>query len=80
MKKKSCNTCNWRFDVGRPFPIFHQDNENDVEMAGEYCESHTFTYGDECEPLWCEECKHLTKYQVTIGETSKENPSFDKRK
>ena len=49
-------------------------------MAKEYCKDHTSTYGDECNPLWCDECGHLTKYQVIMGENSKANPKFDKRK
>ena len=80
MKKKICKTCDWRLDSGREFPIFHKDNERDVELAQEYCKDHTSTYGGECEPLWCEECGHLTIYQVKITETSKENPNFDNRK
>ena len=54
--------------------------EEDVKLAKEYCENHAFVYGNECEPIWCEECGHLDKYLVTITETSKENPKFDKRK
>ena len=80
MRKKKSNTCDWRLDSGREFPIFHKDNEEDVRLAKEYCEDHTRTYGGECEPQWCEECGHLTIYQVKITETSKENPNFDKRK
>ena len=80
MKKKICKTCDWRLEVDDKNQIFHQDNENDVKMAKEYCKDHTSTYGDECNPLWCEECGHLTKYQVITGENSKANPKFDKRK
>ena len=80
MKKKSCNTCDWKLDNGRELPILHKDIEEDVKLAKEYCENHTFVYGNECEPTWCEECGHLDKYIVTISENSKENPKFDKRK
>jgi hypothetical protein len=80
MKKKSCNTCDWKFDNGRELPILHKDIEEDVKLAKEYCENHTFVYGNECEPIWCEECGYLDKYIVTISENSKENPKFDKRK
>ena len=80
MRKKICKTCDWRFNPNEEIPILHQDNENHVKMAKEYCEDHTSAYGDECNPLWCDECGHLTKYQVIIGENSKENPNFDKRK
>ena len=80
MKKKSCNTCDWKLDNGRELPILRKDNEHDVKLAKDYCEEHTFTYGNECKPIWCEECGHLNKYIVTISENSKENPKFDKRK
>ena len=71
MKKKSCKTCDWRLDNGRKFPIFHKDNEQDVKLVEEYCEEHTFIYGSDCEPIWCEECGHLKIYQVTKTDRSK---------
>tara|TARA_R100000008_G_scaffold60596_1_gene38077 strand:- start:82 stop:324 length:243 start_codon:yes stop_codon:yes gene_type:complete len=80
MKKKSCKTCDWKLDNGRKLPILHKDIKKDVKLAKEYCENHTFVYGNECEPIWCKECGHLDKYVVTISENSKENPKFDKRK
>ena len=80
MKKKSCNTCDWKLESGRELPTLHKDIEQDVKLAKEYCENHTFVYGNECEPIWCKECGYLDKYIVTISENSKENPKFDKRK
>ena len=80
MKKKSCNTCDWKLESGRELPTLHKDIEQDVKLAKEYCENHSFVYGNECEPIWCEECGYLDKYKVTISENSKENPRFDKRK
>jgi predicted Zn-ribbon and HTH transcriptional regulator len=79
MKKKSCKTCGWKFDNGRELPILHKDNEEDVRLANEYCKEHTFIYGHECEPIWCEKCGHLDMYLATVSENSKE-PKFDKRK
>ena len=49
----------------------HKDNPNDVRLAKEYCEDHTTVYGDDCEPIWCEECGHLKIYQVTKTDRSK---------
>ena len=80
MKKKSCNTCDWKLDNGRELPILHKDIEEDVKLAKEYCKNHTFIYGNECEAIWCEECGHLDKYIAIVSENSKENPKFDKRK
>ena len=81
MKKKSCNTCDWRFDSGRELPVLHKDIRQDVKLAKEYCEEHTFVYGHGCEPQWCEECGHLTIYQATVTEASRKlTPKFDKRK
>ena len=38
-------------------------------------------YGDECEPQWCEECGHLTIYQITVTEKSRKmTPKFDRKK
>ena len=39
--------------------------EEDVKLAKEYCENHTFVYGNECEPIWCKECNHLKLYEET---------------
>ena len=80
MIKKSCKTCDWRFDNGRELSILNKNIEQDVKLAKEYCKEHKFIYGNECKPIWCEECGHLDKYVVTISENSKENPKFDKRK
>ena len=80
MKKKICKTCDWRFDNGRELSILNKNIEQDVKLAKEYCENHTFIYGSDCEPIWCEECGYLDKYVATISENSKENPKFDKRK
>ena len=80
MKKKSCKTCDWKLDNGRELPILNKDIEQDVKLAKEYCEDHTFIYGSDCEPKWCGECGYLDKYIVTISEKSKENPNFDKKR
>ena len=80
MKKKICKTCDWRFDNGRELSILNKNIEQDVKLAKEYCEDHTFTYGSDCKPIWCVECGHLDKYIVTINENTKDNPKFDKRK
>jgi hypothetical protein len=80
MIKKSCKTCDWKLDSGRELPILNKDIDEDVKLAKEYCENHTFIYGSDCEPTWCEECGHLDKYVVTISEKSKENPNFDKKR
>ena len=80
MKKKSCKTCDWKIDNSRELPILHKDIEQDVKLAKEYCDDHTFTYGNECKPIWCKECGYLDMYLVKVSENSKENPKFDKRK
>ena len=71
MKKKICKTCDWRFDNGRELSILNKNIEQDVKLAKEYCEDHTFIYGSDCEPIWCEECGHLKIYQVTLTDRSK---------
>jgi hypothetical protein len=80
MKKKSCNTCDWRFDSGRELPVLHKNIKSDVKLAKEYCENHTFVYGDECKPIWCKECGYLDIYLVKVNHNSKKEPKFDKRK
>ena len=66
-KKKYCKTCDWELDIFEiENPSFHKDNKLDVKRAKDYCETHTWTYGHECEPLWCDECGHLTIYQVIV--------------
>jgi len=80
MKKQICKTCNWRFNGDIEFSVLNKNIPNDVRLAKEYCEDHTFTYGDECNPMWCNECGHLDKYQVIMGENSTENPNFDKKR
>ena len=60
---------------GELYPILvceaKKQGTNDVRLANEYCEEHTTTYGDDCEPIWCEECGHLKIYQVTKTDRSK---------
>jgi len=80
MKKKICKTCGWRFDNDRELSVLHKENKSDNRLAKEYCEEHTFIYGHECEPQWCEECGHLDIYLVSISETTKENPNFEKKR
>ena len=81
MRKKKCNTCDWRLDSGREFPIFHKDNEEDVRLAKEYCEEHERIYGHECTPIWCEECGHLKIYEIIVTEKSRKmTPKFDKKR
>ncbi len=81
-KKKYCKTCDWELDIFEiKNPSFHKDNKLDVKRAKDYCERHTWTYGHECEPLWCEECGHLTIYQVIVTEESRKmTPKFDRKK
>jgi predicted Zn-ribbon and HTH transcriptional regulator len=79
MKKKICKTCGWKFDNDREIPILNKNIKDDVRLTKEFCKNHKYVYGDECEPIWCEECGHLDKYLVTISKNSKE-PKFDKRK
>ena len=70
--KKWCADCGWELDkFEKENPSMHKDNTNDVRLANEYCEEHTFIYGSDCEPIWCEECGHLKIYQVTKTDRSK---------
>ena len=81
MRKKKCNTCDWRLDSGREFPIFHKDNKDDVRLAKEYCEDHERIYGSLCEPVWCDECGHLRIYSITVTDKSRKmTPKFDRKK
>ena len=78
-KKQYCKSCDWRLDDSTK--SFHKDNETDVKRTTAYCEEHTWTYGHECEPLWCDECGHLTIYQVIVtAESRKMTPKFDRKK
>ena len=76
-KKQYCKSCDWE----REYPTFHKDNETDVKRTKDYCENHTWIYGHECEPLWCDECGHLTIYQVIVTKESRKiTPKFDRKK
>ena len=78
-KKTYCKSCDWRLDY--PGKSFHKDNKEDVKRTTAYCEKHTWTYGHECEPQWCEECGHLTIYLVQVTEESRKmTPKFDRKK
>mgnify|MGYP005834609231 CR=1 FL=1 len=81
-KKQYCKSCDWELDIQEEkYPSFHKDNESDVKRTNDYCERHTWTYGSECTPQWCEECGHLTIYQVTLTEKSKKmTPNFDRKR
>ena len=71
-KKTYCNTCDWELDkFESEHPSLHKKNKLDIKLTKEYCEDHTTVYGDDCEPIWCEECGHLKIYQVTKTDRSK---------
>jgi len=65
MKKKSCNTCDWKLDNGRELPILHKDIEQDVKLAKEYCER-TANHNQTMKPIWRKCCGTLDHYKVTI--------------
>jgi hypothetical protein len=80
--KTECKSCDWQLDDWEEkHPTFHKDTDIDVKRANDYCEKHTFIYGDECEPIWCKECGHLKIYEITVTEKSRNiTPNFDKKR
>ena len=81
-KKTYCKSCDWELDSWeRKHPTFHKGNKIDIKRTTDYCEKHTFIYGDECKPIWCRGCDHLKIYEVTVTEKSRNiTPNFDKKR
>ena len=67
-KVKICKVCqqdileNEKRDMLMSHDTYHQ------LQAKEYCKDHKFTYSDhKCEPKWCDKCRFLINYEITVG-------------
>jgi len=41
-------------------------------LAKDYCKEHKAVYSDhKCEPIWCDKCRFLIKYEITVDEDKK---------
>ena len=41
-------------------------------LAKDYCKEHRQVYSDhKCKPIWCDKCRFLIKYEITVDEDKK---------
>ena len=66
-KTKICNACkqdvlsNEKRDMFMSHDTYHQ------LQVREYCKEHERVYsGHKCEPKWCDKCRFLINYEITI--------------
>ena len=66
-KTKICKVCqqdilsNEKRDMFMSHDTYHQLQVKD------YCKEHERVYSDhKCEPKWCDKCRYLIKYEITV--------------
>ena len=66
-KSKVCKTCSRNTKNLEKRNLMRFLNLYDQELAKNYCKDHETKYGDhKCEPIWCEDCGFLIKYEIEI--------------
>ena len=65
---KYCDSCNQNITEYEKRNMLCVTNRYDKKLAKAYCKEHEQRYGDhKCKPIWCNDCRYLIKYEVTVN-------------
>ena len=64
---KYCDSCNQNITENEKRDALRVTSGFDKRATKNYCKEHELSYSDhKCKPIWCDDCKYLIKYEITI--------------
>ena len=65
---KYCDSCNQNITENEKRDIYMKHDTYHQLHAKAYCKEHEQHYGDhKCKPIWCDDCRYLIKYEITVN-------------
>jgi hypothetical protein len=66
-KTKICKECKQDILANEKRDMYMKHDTYHQLRVKEYCKDHEFNYkGHKCKPIWCNKCRYLEKYEITI--------------
>ena len=67
-KTKFCKTCQQDILANENRNMLMSHDTYHQLQAKEYCKEHERVYSDhKCKPIWCDKCRFLINYEITVG-------------
>ena len=67
IKTKFCKTCNQDILENEKRDMLMSHDTYHKLQVRDYCKEHERIYSDhKCKPMWCDKCRYLINYEITI--------------
>ena len=65
---KYCDSCNQNITEYEKRDVLRVTNRYDKKLAKNYCKEHELSHSEhKCKPIWCNDCRYLIKYEITVN-------------